>query len=230
MINAVIDRDCSDGSSYFGSLRASTKPSAGDASGLVGATSDGPQPDGSVGQSFYASTSRTVSDDQREITLQGTSPRLVGRTPGCVTLTMSHNTVIDRLDSPAQFPASAPSTPTPPPPPSGGTTAPPPAAPVTIALAPGTRTLSLRTLKVTLQPFDVALTGSARLTGTYAHVLGNAEWKAAAGQPVTLRLKLTTVGKRWVRRHPRATVRLAVSARQPAAALVTKTFRLKLRP
>lgn len=240
MINAALYRpgtsreSCTAGATTVATLRASTKPSSTTAFGQAGAYDDPPNPDGSQGLTAMDSIGRTTSTDRREVTIEGVSSRLVGRSVACVTLTLSYrNEIQDRLNPPAWFPLAAAQSPdggsgggtggA-----GGGTT-----GPATLSLrltSARLRARPRRTVSAALRPLDRSLTGTTRLRtrGTRPRVLATGTWRAIAGRRVALRLRLSVAGSRWARRHPRARVRLTVAAHVPAAAAVSRTFTVRL--
>ena len=224
MVNATLAKPGSGGAcgASFSTIRGSTRPGAGGGAGSAGTSEDGVQPDGSQGAAMMT-VARSVSPDGREVTFEGSHPRLVGRVAACVGIRMSYeNETLDIAG--ARFPVDPDATYEPP---SGGSTA----APVRIRIA-SSRTLRVgrrHVASVWLRAFDQPLTGNARLrAGRSGPILAKAEWRASAGKVVKVRLRLNRAGRRHVRRHRSSVVRLTVGARPPRSALVARTFRVRL--
>jgi hypothetical protein len=233
-----------DGAEPFAGVRTSTRPGSNGAAGSAGTYADGVQPDGSQGPAFLTDVRKTVSADGRELTVEASHPRMVGRTATCLSVSLSYdNEQQDALDPTLRLAApagpgsgtggggagDAGS-------PGGATGGPaggpptPPAAPLrasAIALVrpaavvrrdrSGARTVRLRA-------FDRALTGTATLRSPRGGAtLAKASWRAVAGRPVTVRLVPTTAGRRAPRR---TTVRLTVFVRAPQGVL-RRTFTVR---
>lgn len=223
MVNLSLTAPGADGTcgAAFATMRGSTRPASGGVSATAGNRDDGQQPDGSTGPSF-ASGTRTVSEDGRELTFAVAHPRLTGRVPACLGLTVTYeNETLDAAGARFAVPAGYE-----PPPPAGG-----PGQAVRIRIA-STRTLRLDRrgrATVFLRAFDMPLTGNARLRrGSRGPDLARAEWRASAGRVVRVRLRLTRAGRRYVRRRHDSVLRLTVGARPPAAAAVSARFAVRL--
>jgi hypothetical protein len=235
---ALSDAPCGVAGTGSAAIRASTKPSG---TAVVGSVSSGQT---TVG---YESAERHVSADGREITLKVAAGALRGRSAGCLSLTLSHNRVLDVLQptltlaagnsgaqqQPAQPPAGATTHPSGDPAQPGGGAAQPGGAdqvqPPVIAFGASSKTLHARrdgTIRLYLFPFAQGVRGIARVRAGGV-TIATARWSAPAHRRVALRLRISAAGRRFLRRHRRSTASLTVTAidagrRQAARSRITR--------
>lgn len=195
VINAAVRTAC-DGST-FATVRGNARTSSVSAS--VGSAEDGVQPDGSSGPST-ASGFNEKSDEGRTTTMGTEHARLVGRSAGCVTITMTHNGTLDAMVVPMTAVT--------------GTPAPPYAVPDRpSAVTANPRDVRLgtgRRLRFRKSRARLALTGLAagmrtrlRLRLENGTTLATGRYVARASHPALVTLKLTKKGRRWLRTHRR---------------------------
>lgn len=213
-VHNVSLRTACEGGSEFATIRLNARDSQGGAAS-AGTSDDGVQPDGSRGPSFMDATN-VKSDGGRTTTSETSHERLIGRKPGCMRVTISHNGPLDSITVPVKETVGEP---TPPPPPApvtgtpGGPTNPnpPTVRPEDVRLGSG-RKLAFKKGRTSVGLSGVAAGMTIRLSlrlangTTIAGVLHRAE---QAGAPL-LRMKLTAKGRRHLRKQPRGKARLYV--------------------
>ena len=195
-------------------MRASTRP--GDST-IVG----------SINPTIAIRRAQAVSRDD-DGTLLLTDTALVGKRPGCATVNLSRNRVLDSV-------TLALTAPTPGAPPAPGATDTPSADdPPTPRFTHADARLTASRgglVTVALQPFGRAVTGSVTLGPTSGAGLayGTATYRARAGDPVLLRVRLTAAARRALTRARRLSVRITATARAGDRTL-TRTTRATIRP
>ncbi|HWI73931.1 MAG TPA: hypothetical protein VNT55_18365, partial [Baekduia sp.] len=148
------------------------------------------------------------------ITLTLADPSLAGQAPGCLQVALSHNAPLDGV-GPVAFDGQAPPAST------GGDVPDDDNNDITIAFpAAAARLKASRagTVRVALKPFAAPVSGVVTLksTGGARRTLGHRSFRAAAGAPVVVPVRLDAATRRTLARRHRLDVRIAVSA-TPAA-------------
>lgn len=198
VINAGVRTAC-EGGTEFATIRVNSRTTQAGGGG-AGSAEDGPQPDGSTGPS-YAATTNVKSDEGRTTTAEFTHARLVGRQGGCVRITLSHNGVLDSVTVPAQ---QATGEPTPPPAPPAGPGTPPPPPPAATAGPQDVRLGSGRRLRFRSHKTGVGLTGVVQgmairvsLRAANGTTLAGNKYVAKVTAPPLVPLKLNARGRRF---------------------------------
>jgi hypothetical protein len=153
------------------------------------------------------------------ITLSMTDPSLVGAPATCVTAAITHRGFLDTV-GPLAFPGATPPTPGPP-----GTT-PPPALKLAIKSTHLTASRS-GVVKVALKPFNQATTGVITLRRGGKQI-GRASYNAKSGAAVTVSIKLSSAGRRSLKRRRSLLVTVTATA-QAGTQVATKAVRARLR-
>ena len=210
------DEDCKSGT-VFATLMADGHTARATAG--AGTSFDGPQPDGSLGPT-YVPAANTKSDDGRTTTLAVTHPRLVGRSARCLGVEITRNALLDEATAPVDgepLPGGGGGDPGRPGEPGGDGPAPGPAyKPLP---PPALRLASARPLAFVGGAAAVRLAGAvAGMHGTVSLRLRNgrtiarARFRAGSSARLTVRLRATTAGRGWLRRHRRGTGTLVISS------------------
>ena len=198
-----------------GYLRGNDSPGATDVSGTVIA---GPRaPNGGYFKEHVPGSAT--------VTLAMTDTAFVGYTPGCVTVTLTHNGVLDEVDA---VPYSAPNQSAPPLPP-----LPPPAPPApplpanpTIAFArPNARLNASKTgtVSIALKPFDRDVTGKLTVADAKGHALGSKSYSAKADKVVTVKVRLNAATRRALARGRTLKVKLTATVQNGKKTLSKRT-------
>ena len=214
-------------------MRASTRPSGG-GGGRVTASVTGDF------TRAAAESGKRPGPGERELTLSLADPALAGHRVSCVTVSLSHNDVLDTM-APLDFapnegkvappPEDVPRPAPPPPPPS------PPdgdagSGTVTIGFAQPARRIRVGadgTVRVTLLPFTRDVTGRVVIRSRRGAVLGVRRFSAAAWRTVNVEVRLKPAARRTVRRHGRVPARVTASARDSGGGQsVHRTWRTAL--
>lgn len=246
MVNTRLTGPSSDGAACateLASMRASTKPGGGNGTQLsVSVTGDFTRE--------AAQSTKTVGPGERELTLSAADPALAGLAVSCVTVTLSHNGVLDTV-APLRFPPNTgrvappanevPRQPLPPPPPGTGTGTPgdpsgptppgveAPGLPPTVVFAQSARRLRVHpdgSVRVTVLPFASRTSGRVVLRSRAGKVLGAGPFSSPPRRTVSVKVRLSAVARRTLRRRGRLTARLTATARDASSG---RTVRRTLR-
>ena len=194
-------------------MRASTRP--GDST-IVG----------SINPTLAIRRAQIVSRDD-DGTFLLTDTALVGKRPGCATVNLSRNRVLDSVT----LALAAPTTGTPP---AADTDIPAADDPPTPHFKHADARLTASrggVVTVALEPFGRSVAGAVTLGPTSGAGLayGPATYRARAGDPVLLRVRLTAAARRTLTRARRLSVRITATARAGDRTL-TRTTRATVRP
>jgi hypothetical protein len=187
--------------------QASTRPGSTSVYGAVWL--GGGRPAGSLSKGF--------GPDPDTITLQMADAELVGQTPACMTVGISHSRPLDRV---GPFTFSSPGS-------SDGAT-PSKAPPLTIGFtARDSRLTASRAgvVRVDLAPFVRAVTGVVTLRTLSGASIGRASYEAEPGEQATARVRLAASARRTLARRHRLTLRIVASARTADGTTVHRSKR-----